>query len=538
MVAASQRPQNAAWRPPTCAWSYVGTEATSSPPARCGTLRTVGGGGISEYGVRFPLVGERRSTQRTGRDVFAAAAAAVDPGLAAQIRGETAWRTAYPTHLRQLTEAAAASPNTSIAIARAGLDRTQAIFEYDDGNTVRSVVEAATTTPKTALGTRVVQGTAPRVDRLTIPYQGRTLGGDDLRAVVDDWVGRGIVEPPVRDAVDRLIEHPDWLDLRDTWFGLLGAGAEMAPTDQLLRWGANVVAVDVGQDGIWSRLERDADAASGRLHVPTTQGSAYPLGADLLARTAAIRAWIEGFDRPMVLGNYAYADGETFARLSVGADAVIATLRKQADHGVVCLATPTDVFAVSADVVHDTRRRDPTTWSRMLAPALQRVSGHRLLVPNHRDTVRTAAGDEIGIADSLVLQQGPNYALAKRLQRWRAIDSRAAGAFGVVHVAPPTRTASVVKNRVLAAAYEGASLFGVEIFEPATSRALMAALLVHDLRAYEQDPPAAPCPEHEMTAAAAHGGLWRVAWEPRSALPFSVIKGTPAVLGRRSPSGR
>lgn len=489
-------------------------------------------------GVQFPVVDGQRSTQRTGCDVFAAAAAAVDPGLATQIRAERAWRTAYPTHLRQLTEAAADSPLAGVQIARAGLNRVHATFEYDGTDTPSRVMEAATSTPTTTLGTRVVDGAGERQVGLAIPCRGRAVSGDDLRAVVDDWVQRGVVEPAVRSVINRLIEHPEWLDLRDTWFGVLGAGAEMAPTGQLLRWGADIVAVDIAGDAIWRRLEHEAVAGSGRLHVPATDRSAYPLGVDLLTDTAAIRAWLEEFAHPMVLGNYAYADGETFARLSVAADAVIAALRHRQDgHGVVCLATPTDVFAVPADVVHDTRQRDPSTWSRTLAPLLRRASGQRLLVRNHQNTVRTAVGDEVGIADSLVLQQGPNYALAKRIQRWRALDSHADGGFGAIHVAPPTRTASVTKNRVLAAAYEGASLFGVEIFEPATSRSLMAALLVHDLRIHEQDPRPAPRDEHALTAAAAHGGLWRTAWEPRSALPFTVLKGAPIALTRRGSPG-
>ncbi|WP_284284871.1 hypothetical protein [Arsenicicoccus piscis] len=53
-----------------------------------------------------------------------------------------------------------------------------------------------------------------------------------------------------------------------------------------------------------------------------------------------------------------------------------------------------------------------------------------------------------------------------------------------MNVAPPTRTRSVTKNRALAAAYAGAHWFGIEVFEPATSNTLMAALLVHDLRGW------------------------------------------------------
>ena len=82
----------------------------------------------------------------------------------------------------------------------------------------------------------------------------------------------------------------------------------------------------------------------------------------------------------------------------------------------------------------------------------------------------------------VVLQQGPNYLLAKRLQRWRATSARAQGATVSFKIAPPTRTRSVVKNRGLAAAYAGAHRFGVEVFDPGTANTLMAALLVHDLR--------------------------------------------------------
>ena len=39
-----------------------------------------------------------------------------------------------------------------------------------------------------------------------------------------------------------------------------------------------------------------------------------------------------------------------------------------------------------------------------------------------------------------------------------------------MNVAPPTRTRSVVKNQILAAAYAGAHKFGVEVFEPATNQ--------------------------------------------------------------------
>ena len=100
-------------------------------------------------------------------------------------------------------------------------------------------------------------------------------------------------------------------------------------------------------------------------------------------------------------------------------------------------------------------------------------------------------------------------------------------------VAPPTRTRSVVKNRALAAAYAGAHRFGVEVFEPATSNMLMAALLVHDLRT---GAPAQP------TAVAGRGVRRRArravaaAYDPRSALGLAALLGRGLrPLSRRTP---
>ena len=105
-----------------------------------------------------------------------------------------------------------------------------------------------------------------------------------------------------------------------------------------------------------------------------------------------------------------------------------------------------------------------------------------------------------------------------------------------MNVAPPTRTRSVTKNRVLAAAYAGAGRFGVEVFEPATTKTLMAALLVHDL-----EMSGAPAPAHpweEEAQAAAHGGLWRIAYAPRSALTLAALLGYASVRKRdRGSSG-
>ena len=83
----------------------------------------------------------------------------------------------------------------------------------------------------------------------------------------------------------------------------------------------------------------------------------------------------------------------------------------------------------------------------------------------------------------------------------------------------------MTKNRVLAAAYAGAPRFGLEVFVPATTKALRAALLVHDLHAGR---PAAEHPWQDEAHAAAHGGLWRTGYAPRSALSLAALLGYAA----------
>jgi hypothetical protein len=368
------------------------------------------------------------------------------------------------------------------------------------------------------------------VDReLSIPYRGMRLRGADLQRQIDAWTDRGVIEPSAAEAVRAVAANPDWLDLADQRIAVLGAGAEMGPVHSLLRWGASVVAVDLPRPAIWSRLLEINRRYGGSLHLPVRgEGDGASLvdraGADLLHDIAHVAEWLGGIDGRLVLGNYVYADGAVNVRVSTAVDALTARIvAERPDTALAFLATPTDVFAVPSEAVAFSVEayRRPSTIKRVRQP-VRMLSAGRLLRRNY------APGADPGICDSLVAQQGPNYALAKRLQRWRATVARAAGTAVSLKVAPPTRTRSVVKNRALAAAYAGAHLFDVEVFEPATSNTLMAALLVHDLRA---PTPAAEYPWQDEANGAAHGGLWRGPYAPRSALGLAAMIGFGGARG-------
>lgn len=475
------------------------------------------------HGVSFPADADgRRSTTRAGRGIVADALRPVDPVGALGAEQETAWRSGYVLHLRRLVEAGIATPEAWTTIAEAGLDavRRTLVVVAPDG-TEEPLDSLATAPAVRTLGTHEVVGEGERQPELVLTYRGRDLRGADLLAQLEEWVARGVLEPSAAAAVGEVVEHPEWLRLEGRTVAVLGAGAEMGPLAALLRWGATVAAVDLPREALWERLERTAVAGAGRLLIPFdpsgSEDGSY--GADLLAEVPAVSDWLARLDGRLVLGNYLYADGGTHVRVAAAADALATRLSAaRPDTALAFLATPTDAFAVPREAVeHSTRAyRERSGAAKVVGRPLRWATRGRLL---HRAYPPAA---DPGISDSIVPVQGPNYVLAKRIQRWRAAVARRDGQLVSFHVAPSTRTRSVVKNRALAAAFAGAHRFGVEIFEPETANTLMAALLVHDL---STDAPVHEHPWQDEAYAAVHGGLWRAAYEPRSALGLAAALG-------------
>lgn len=476
-------------------------------------------------GVAFPIDGNgRRSTTPVARAIVDDGLSALDPsaGPAASVEP---WRHGYLGHFRRLTELSAGSPEAFLAAARAGLGATYERLTYSaEADREMPLAAAVQLDAGPAFTTSEIRGEGA-AEEFALPYRGESLRGDAVRRCLGDWVERGIVEPGVADAVDAVIDHPEWLSLTGWVVVVLGAGAQMGPVSPLLRWGATVAAVDLPSPRIWEPLVEAARAGAGRLLMPVRDPAlADPgqPGADILTDALALGHWVAGLPGRPVVGTYLYGDGGLHVRLSAAADLLTGrALQRRGDTALAFLATPTDAYAVPAEAVEHAR----AGYRRRSLPAraIGSMSAGRLLQPPYRD------GEEPSVCDSLVAAQGPNYALAKRIQRWRAAAARADGQLVSFHVAPSTRTASVLRNRSLAAAFAGARHFGVEIFEPATANTLMSALLVHDLN---QAPPSSPPDWRAEAAAAAHGGLWRTPYAPRSALPLAAALGAPATLRR------
>jgi hypothetical protein len=457
----------------------------------------------------------------------------VDKKLGARIAATSDWRSDYLVPFRKMTEAAAVSPAAALALSTAGLDYLRDTIEFTrDGESVPIRDMPAVSSP--ALRSVLVEGTGRPVTELVVPFEGRRLAGDDLLNQLDTWVTQGIVEPGFAQAIGLVAANPDWLDTSDVSVVVLGVGAEMGPAFSLLRWGGRVVGVDLPNQSMWQRLITRTRESAGSLEVPVDVAAPTSLddgalaaaaGTDLIAKTPEVLDLVAAIDGPLVLGNYLYADGGLHVRVSMAADALAAGLADRDDVMLAYLATPTDAFAVPWRDVEVSRSNWNHRRTRLLQPPLHLVG---LFEKNYSHVVTAEDGMTYGIADCLVPQQGPNYALAKRLQRWRAVVARSAGTRVSLNVAPATRTRSVVKNRALAAAYAGAHRFGIRVFDPSTANTLMAAMLVHDLR----NPAAAANPEVPLdnpmdlfSRAANHGGLWTTGYEPRSVLGFAAALG-------------
>src|ERR1700677_1411892 len=492
-------------------------------------------------GVIFPVSADgRRSSTSLGRAVVADALGRVDPAAALDAGRETDWRAGYPVHFRRLIEAGLASRQAAVTVARDGLESVHRRMLVAGPGGAQTSLEALVSAPaRCALTTVEVAGTGAAEEELSVPYRGERLRGDALRRRLEAWVTGGVIEPSCAAAVRTVMAHPGWLALPGRTVVVLGAGAEIGPLPVLLSWGARVIGADLPSPRIWERVLGVARSSAGTLLVPVaarpgepppspgqpqpqTDGDALAqsAGLDLTGDVPAVADWLATADGPLVLGNYVYADGAANVRVASAVDALTVRLRAaRPDLALAFLATPTDVFAVPADAVGQASRAyaHRSQAAKVAGFSLRTLSGGRLLRRAY------LPGADPGICDGLVPQQGPNYALAKRLQRWRATLARDSGAVVSLNVAPPTRTRSVMKNRALAAAYAGAHRFGVEVFEPGTCQTLMAALLVHDL--HTSGAPELAHPWQDEASAAAHGGLWRIGHPPRSALALAALLG-------------
>ncbi|CAN0039667.1 unnamed protein product [Discosporangium mesarthrocarpum] len=366
------------------------------------------------------------------------------------------------------------------------------------------------------------------------------LQGDELVAQVDRWVSYGTIEPSAGQAIKDVAKKGEWRDLSDKYFVLLGAGSAMGPLKLLLELGANIIAIDLDRPGIWDRLIKTAEKSCGTMTFPLKKPQeglkgrdaiCQEAGANLLSQTPEILNWLKTVQpgKPLVVGAYAYLDGELHVRLSVAMDAIIQGLtesRKNVMPAYLC--TPTDVHVIPAEAYLAAKANNSAlTLLNVLFKLTFNFFGS--LTSNVKRPVPSqGGGGAFYVVDGLVNKQGPNYALAKRIQHWRAVVAREEQRCRVSsNVAPSTATASVTSNFLFALAYGGMHYFRpMEVFRQETSNAVMGALLLRD--ASDPAVPANPLvpiknPLQLFSHGSFHGGVWRIGYTMDSIGTASVV---------------
>jgi hypothetical protein len=412
-------------------------------------------------GLQFPRDARgRHSTTQTAKAIVSAALNLADPDAAQALAAETDWRRRYPQHLLQLNRAQATDGGLALRMAQAALDQAHASFEFVRNDKTWPLAEAMARGAQIAgsgFQTLQLRGRGPDEPMpWALPWQGRNLHGDAVRALIDRWAAEGICEPGHAQALHRVLDHPEWFDLSDRCVVLLGAGSEAGPLAWLARWRARIVAVDLPRPAVWQRIAQTLAAGNATLLAPVRVGQPLDVdhaGADLLADTPEIAAWLcELPDGALDIGAIAYLDGEKHVRVAMAMDAIAgAVVGHKPASSRMTMATPTDAFTVPEAIAQAAMDRfaKRSALQQAADKPLWALTGARWMKPHVRELIdcRDPAGTRMGVVDALVIQQGPNYALAKRLQQWRATVARAAGQKVVFNVAPSTTTQSVVKTR-------------------------------------------------------------------------------------------
>lgn len=487
-------------------------------------------------GIQFPKIGsqQRQSTSKVGKTILHAALQAVAAPEAEQIVNEAHWRKNYPFYFKALVRHGIQHKNAALKIAEQGLKLAEQHFVFHRNGQTHSLREAMQHYQQMPFAKFTVQGQGdPEVAAWGIPYQGQFLQGDALLAQLQKWESKGIIDPTHADALREVNQHPEWFDLSKRTIVLLGAASEAGPLTWLAKWKANIVAIDQPHDAIWQKIQAIVLQGNATLVAPMQQGNKGEriLGADLLTQTPEIANWLASFNKTLDLAGVAYLDGEKHVRVSLAMLAIMQRVQQLSTVGsLMFMLTPTDIYAIPKRIVTEIEKRNNKRGQieKLLSNLAFRLSFSKFFQPNDISLYQSDNTQHYAIADCMVLEQGPNYALAKRLQQWYALMARHQGCKVSINIAPSTTTRSVTKNPLLKAAFDGASLFAVEAFSPPTTNAIMAALWIYDLNCPTSVANPETVLEHPLQLImqnANHGGLWYVPYLARSALPFAAAYG-------------
>lgn len=247
-------------------------------------------------------------------------------------------------------------------------------------------------------------------------------------------------------------------------------------------------------------------------------------GADATAETPEIINWlcsaaIKALGGPLHIYSGIYLDGEGFVRASVAMDAIVDGCTANAEKCggakpvLLYIDTPSHAHLVP---------RSASAASKRYRAASGVVRGFLttlgLLKP--LKFRRTSDNAEREVMVGLASQQGPNYAVAKLLQRWRALVARDFGSLVSITNGPAAKTNSVMHSKTMAFVMNHIHWVAPNVaHEPETVKELMALIMVRDLHSnHALGRPGAKM-HHALDICeenAWHGGMWLSPYDAQS----------------------
>ncbi|AWE42743.1 hypothetical protein DDD63_08305 [Actinobaculum sp. 313] len=502
------------------------------------------------------------------------AAAGKNSELRQLIASADPWRRAYRDAMTALS--AYDAPQIGAQAARAGLEFIAATIRTGDGRVIGEV-----TMRDVGCGT-VIAGAASQVADEALPAWRN--GGETFLTWLGEWRKAGRIRPAAANALRELALAPALPDLSEWTFVCLGASAELSPARTLLALGARVAAVGRPASPGVRALTSYAATTAGTLFLP-------PSGVgDVVDDPGAIAGWAAQLPGRLVVVDTLYAPGSQFLLAAAGADVVERLLiEARPDIALAWYGTPTDAYFL-LDLAPRTRfgtgalAHAVTAYAkvRRLEPARKpgvsatgqgaaRQGIHNALCNGNNGIQRGAyagcsdgdsaptvsacacsadgdsthvrathtgsEGDVHGdhganVYNGFIDVQGPNYAAAKRIGRWRATVEQAAGRVVSYNVGPLARTESVLSSRALRAAYAGLERLGMPPLDAAAAAELMAGLLVWDITH-----PAPIAPDF-LTDKAIDCGLFTSSYRPNDLMAAAVLLGADGFVRRGTRSGR
>ena len=477
--------------------------------------------------------GSRVNSTDFAKSLLAKAVEPFDEALAKRISAEGNWRKNYQRYFYAVGRLEFTDRNAGFEISKSGLDQLGRLIVNSQGQSLTGLAKDGFAT-KGQVRTIRIRGEG-------VPKSYWVESKQSLSEIASTWHARGLAEDDVVRAFE-FLEHNPGLKLEGDLLVALAGNAELSATKDWLSLGGRVAVVARQNQRAWRELIEFARGSAGELLIPISNlhHLASDASDDQIAEAAGLNfvediektaSWIHDLSRldaRLVLASYAYVGGSKQIIAQAAQDSLIAVTCENLAKAKVALswlATPLDIV-----------NAEPAIAEKQFAAYEIRSAIEKLrdgvwscfgqLKPARPETVANGV-EPFAIFDASSVRQGSSYLLAKHSEKWRALVAARQGHLTSFTVAPPARTRSVLRVKILAKTYRGLGRFAVEPFDAkATSRA-MALILLRNL--HDPESPASPqnsakSPLAMVSATAIHGGVWRLGYHPETIwVPATVL---------------